>query len=167
MNTKFFLYIFALLTTGTVLAYDVPPIVRKALTQEERQNAQEGKAVHENIKEHRGNTLAMMKGLGFALQNDTDKTSSILDQLSPKHEDESIDVLSHVRNACAIAGAIILAYVLGGRHGYNQAYWRGHTEGSAALLERVLQLGADAQERSPSVRINLHYHGLPQGVESI
>ncbi len=108
MNTNSFFYIFALLT-GTVLAHEVPPIVSKVLTQEEQRNTQEGKEAFNNIKEHleTGNTPAMMKALGFALQNDKDK-NAILEQLHGKQivkkswEDQLLEFVMIAAGFCLI-----------------------------------------------------------------
>ena len=155
MNTKFFLYIFALLTTGTVLAHDVHPIVREALTQEELQNAQEGKSAvirtttrtTGHIEE--GDKEKLVEALKFALKND--KTGSILlDQLSQKQKpsDKNInttfELLIHGFAMVSLAATMyVIGHKMGYHRGYNryynendkETYWRGFQDGVIAGLK--------------------------------
>ena len=120
MNTRFFFYIFVFLTS-MVLAYDLPPIVREALTKEELNNALEGKAALRNITQ--GDTKQLAQALGFALQNNKEK-NPVLEQLCAKQTVTFAwgDKLANV--SCFIVGAFVA---------YQFAFLRGYIQGQESL----------------------------------
>ncbi len=128
-----------------VLAYDVPPIVREALTQEELNNALEGKAALRNITEHveQGDTKQLTKALGFALQNNKEK-NPVLEQLCAKQTVTFAwgDKLANV--SCFIVGAFVA---------YQFAFLRGYVQGqeSLSMMQNKLSSSVPQQFMAPSM----------------
>ena len=124
-----------------VLAYDVPPIVREALTKEELNNALEGKAALRNITQ--GDTKQLAKALGFALQNNKEK-NPVLEQLCAKQTVTSAwgDNLTNV--SYFIVGALVA---------YQFAFLRGYIQGqeSWSMMQNKFSSSVPQQFMAPSM----------------
>ena len=147
MNTKFFLYIF-LIFTGTVLAQDVPPVVRKALTQEELRNAEESKAALMRMKEHgdKCDAKQLIQALNNKDRNCVLKKTNIEQIIFENHLVNVVLIASFAAGTWAMIayfGGVLLGYKFGRDEGYNDGHKDGKNEGIAigsgvALLQSAM-----------------------------
>ncbi len=151
MNTIFFLYIFAFLT-GTVIAHDVPPIVREVLTKEELQNTQESKrAFLKHVKTWRlgkDGSDEDLKALGFALQND-EARKVIFQRYQQSYQQKEQDEHSVSLKALCLGAAtgavfglacVLGAYHLGHAHGYYEGLSNGYTREREPSIDSIIRV---------------------------